>query len=61
MNSIIESALSGTPLICVPLFADQFRNAQMVRNRGFGVIIDKHNMTKESLVDALKQVLFDKR
>ncbi len=61
MNSVIECALSGTPMIAIPLFADQFRNAQMITNRGIGVIVDKHNITKTALVDALNQVLFDSR
>ncbi|KAF8373514.1 hypothetical protein PRIPAC_79943, partial [Pristionchus pacificus] len=40
-NSIGESIASGTPLITIPLAADQFRNSRLVEYRGFGVRVDK--------------------
>uniref|UniRef100_A0A914DB59 glucuronosyltransferase n=1 Tax=Acrobeloides nanus TaxID=290746 RepID=A0A914DB59_9BILA len=36
MNSVMEASFAGVPLICIPLMADQFRNAQMAQYRKIG-------------------------
>ncbi|GMT14358.1 hypothetical protein PFISCL1PPCAC_5655, partial [Pristionchus fissidentatus] len=56
-NSLGESIASGTPLITVPLFADQFRNSRLAEYRGFGVRVEKTNLTFDSLNSALHTIL----
>uniref|UniRef100_A0A7E4W5E2 UDP-glucuronosyltransferase n=1 Tax=Panagrellus redivivus TaxID=6233 RepID=A0A7E4W5E2_PANRE len=57
INSVIEAATRGVPLITVPLFFDQFRNAKMVEQRGFGVILTKSEFGEEGFTNALTKVL----
>uniref|UniRef100_A0A914VX53 UDP-glucuronosyltransferase n=1 Tax=Plectus sambesii TaxID=2011161 RepID=A0A914VX53_9BILA len=35
-NSILETVYAGKPVLTIPCFADQFRNAAMVEKKGFG-------------------------
>ncbi|KAI6184797.1 Proliferating cell nuclear antigen [Aphelenchoides bicaudatus] len=60
MNSITEATYIGAPLICIPLFTDQPRNALMVKYRKTAIVISKHNITKESLVEAFQTMVTDK-
>uniref|UniRef100_A0A9J2PIP0 glucuronosyltransferase n=1 Tax=Ascaris lumbricoides TaxID=6252 RepID=A0A9J2PIP0_ASCLU len=59
MNSVAESTHAGIPIVCIPLFGDQMRNAKMIERRNVAYIIDKNNLTKHSLSHALNAVLFD--
>ncbi|GMT23198.1 hypothetical protein PFISCL1PPCAC_14495 [Pristionchus fissidentatus] len=43
-GSITESASAGVPLICIPVTADQFRNAKQVERNGVGVMLDKEEL-----------------
>ncbi|KAI6174500.1 Glucuronosyltransferase [Aphelenchoides bicaudatus] len=56
-NSISEAATAGVPVIALPLFGDQSRNALMAEFRGFGVMLENLDLTKEKIVDALKKVI----
>ncbi|GMR34470.1 hypothetical protein PMAYCL1PPCAC_04665, partial [Pristionchus mayeri] len=56
-NSIGEAIASGTPLITVPLFGDQPRNSRLAEYRGFGVRVEKDDITFESLNAALHKIL----
>ncbi|CAD5213344.1 unnamed protein product [Bursaphelenchus xylophilus] len=62
MNSITEATYAGIPLICVPLFGDQLRNAAMVQAKGTAKVINKFDLVnKEKIVEVLTEVLNDKR
>jgi UDP:flavonoid glycosyltransferase YjiC (YdhE family) len=63
MNSVTEATGRGVPLICIPLFAEQKRNAVMVKYRKVGLEIRKEDLIegKEKLVDAIKTILNDNR
>ncbi|TKR63031.1 hypothetical protein L596_026915 [Steinernema carpocapsae] len=41
MNSILETSRRGVPVITIPLFGDQLRNAEMVKRLGTAQIVDK--------------------
>ncbi|GMR34473.1 hypothetical protein PMAYCL1PPCAC_04668, partial [Pristionchus mayeri] len=56
-NSLGESIASGTPLITVPLFGDQFRNSRLAEYRGFGIRVEKSSMNYETLNEALHKIL----
>ncbi|GMS83016.1 hypothetical protein PENTCL1PPCAC_5191, partial [Pristionchus entomophagus] len=56
-NSLGESIASGTPLVTVPLFGDQPRNSRLVEYRGFGVRVEKTDVTFDSLNEALHKIL----
>jgi UDP:flavonoid glycosyltransferase YjiC (YdhE family) len=57
MNSVQESSSKGVPMVCIPVFADQLRNAKMVEYRGIGVTLNKDSLTTEDFTAAIKEVL----
>lgn len=63
VNSIMESVTRGVPLICIPLFADQSRNALAVEYRKIGISASKGDLMngKEKLVQTIKSILDDPR
>ncbi|RCN46666.1 glycosyltransferase family 28 protein [Ancylostoma caninum] len=61
-GSMMESAFRGKPLIVVPLFADQTRNAKLIVKFGFGIMLEKVRLQDSKVVhDAIGKVLSDKR
>uniref|UniRef100_A0A1I7T2A4 glucuronosyltransferase n=1 Tax=Caenorhabditis tropicalis TaxID=1561998 RepID=A0A1I7T2A4_9PELO len=58
MASLMESAQKGVPLIVVPIFGDQMRNAQIAKRHGVAVIYDKMELSNtKKLIGTLKEVL----
>ncbi|EPB80558.1 hypothetical protein ANCCEY_00455 [Ancylostoma ceylanicum] len=57
MGGVFESAYAGVPVITIPLFADQLRNARMMEYRGMGVVIDKDDVTTSRLTTAINEIL----
>ena len=68
-NSTNEALFMGCPVVSVPLFADQTRNAKRVSELGMGVHIPNPNaptfapslgyVSQERLVGAIDEVLGD--
>ncbi|XP_065225362.1 UDP-glucosyltransferase 2-like isoform X2 [Planococcus citri] len=56
-----EALYTATPVIACPLFCDQPDNAELLENLGVAVHLDFHDITKESVLKALKQITNDKR
>ncbi|KAI1726133.1 UDP-glucoronosyl and UDP-glucosyl transferase domain-containing protein [Ditylenchus destructor] len=59
MNSVIEGGSKGVPMICIPVFADQKRNAKLLERRGTALILDKGKMNKDDVVAAIKKIIAD--
>uniref|UniRef100_A0A915N2Z5 glucuronosyltransferase n=1 Tax=Meloidogyne javanica TaxID=6303 RepID=A0A915N2Z5_MELJA len=61
-NSITESAIAGIPIIGIPLFADQFYNADIAQKRGLGIQIDVNDLSgpnaENILVEAIRSILY---
>uniref|UniRef100_A0AC34PWG1 Glucuronosyltransferase n=2 Tax=Panagrolaimus sp. JU765 TaxID=591449 RepID=A0AC34PWG1_9BILA len=57
MNSVTEAATKGVPMICIPIFGDQPHDAQMMKDRGVAVIVQKDDITKKSIVAAINEIL----
>ncbi|PAV63746.1 hypothetical protein WR25_07996 [Diploscapter pachys] len=60
-NGLIEAVLRAVPLVVVPVFADQFRNARMAEKRGIGKVLLKLELSEETFREAVKTVLEDER
>jgi len=57
MNSVMEAASKGIPMICMPIFGDHIHTAKIAENKGIAFIINRHDMSKDSIVAAIKQII----
>lgn len=55
--SIMEAIYYETPIIGIPIYGDQDFNLGHVEKLGFGRIINFHNITEDSLSEAISDVL----
>ena len=53
-----EAIHSAVPMVGIPLFGDQEVNIQSYVSEGFAVKLSFNNITKESVLHALKTILF---
>jgi MGT family glycosyltransferase len=60
-NTVTESLYFGKPMVVLPLFWDQYDNAQRVHDTGFGVRLDTYGHTREELTGAVDTLLADDR
>ncbi|KAI6242086.1 UDP-glucuronosyltransferase [Aphelenchoides fujianensis] len=56
-NSISEAAHRGCPALCIPLFADQQKNAQMAKQRGIALVLQRSEMTAERMGAELRRLI----
>lgn len=54
-----EAICSETPVVYVPLFAEQVRNAWLAKVHSFAEVIDKRILTVESVEKQIRKVLND--
>lgn len=58
-NTVTEAIHFGKPMIVLPLFWDQYDNAQRVDETGFGVRLDTYSFTDSELTEAIERLLSD--
>ena len=58
-NTITETFSCGKPMIVMPLFGDQFDNAQRVHDKGFGIRMSSHKCSEEELLGGIEKLLND--
>ena len=58
-NTVTECMHFGCPMIVLPLFWDQYDNAQRVLERGFGMRLDTYSHEPSQLREALAELLAD--
>ncbi|WP_432931199.1 glycosyltransferase [Microbispora sp. CA-135349] len=58
-NTTTEAMHFGKPMIVLPLFWDQYDNAQRVQEMGFGVRLDTYGFADEELAEAIDRLLGD--
>ncbi|MGH3638195.1 MAG: nucleotide disphospho-sugar-binding domain-containing protein [Mycobacterium sp.] len=58
-NTVTETLHFGKPLIVLPLFWDQYENAQRIDELGFGVRLDTYAFADSQLTDAVERLLAD--
>ncbi|KAH7703112.1 CRE-UGT-48 protein, partial [Aphelenchoides avenae] len=61
-NSLLESARNGVPILAMPFFADQYRNARLAQRNGWGIAFDKRQLLhgSDEFVEALARLLTDR-
>lgn len=58
-NTVTESLHFGKPMIVLPIFWDQYDNAQRIDETGFGVRLDTYGFADEELTGAIERLLGD--
>ena len=59
-NTLTETVYFGKPMIVIPLFYDQYNNAQRVQEKNFGRRLDQHQFSDEQLIDTIDKLINDK-
>jgi MGT family glycosyltransferase len=60
-NTVTECFWAGKPMVVLPLFWDQYDNAQRVHETGFGVRLDTYGHEPEQLTRTIERLLADER
>jgi MGT family glycosyltransferase len=60
-NSVYESLYAGTPIVGIPMIAEQRDNAIRIADAGAGLWLDKQRFTAAGLRDAIARVMQDDR
>jgi MGT family glycosyltransferase len=58
-NTVTESLRYGRPMILLPVFWDQYDNAQRMHETGFGIRLDTYTHQPEELTGAIERLLAD--
>ena len=59
-NTVTECFHDGRPMILLPLFWDQYDNAQRVHETGFGVRLPTYTFEPEAMTAAIDRLLADR-
>jgi UDP:flavonoid glycosyltransferase YjiC (YdhE family) len=60
-NSILETVYAGKPVLAIPCFGDQFRNAATVVKKAFGTYVSLSDITVDTLTAALHELLSNEK
>jgi UDP:flavonoid glycosyltransferase YjiC (YdhE family) len=58
-NTVTECMHFGRPMVLLPLFWDQYDNAQRVHEQGFGIRLDTYRHAPDELRTAVRRLLGD--
>ncbi|CAG2111007.1 unnamed protein product [Medioppia subpectinata] len=58
-NTVTETLYYGKPMVVLPVFADQFDNAQRLHELGYGIRLDAYKCSDAELLCAINKLLND--
>ncbi|CAG5130365.1 unnamed protein product [Candidula unifasciata] len=56
-NGQYEALYHGVPILCLPIYGDQFYNAERIRIKEFGLSADVRSVSADQLADLMKQII----
>lgn len=60
-NSLTEIFVQAKPMIALPMFWDQYDNAQRLHETGYGIRLDPYNLTQDEMISSLDKLLNDEQ
>lgn len=57
ISGIYEAVDSGVPVLGIPLFFDQSHNIANIVHWGAGVVLDHKTLTKDTLINAIREMM----
>lgn len=57
LGGVAESRYHGVPIVGIPLFADQDKNANDIVNEGWAVRLNLKTLTEDDLMSAINEIL----
>ena len=61
LQSIQEAVYFGVPLLGLPLHFDQFKNMNLLKQKGVALILDKTSLKADDIVNKIQILLHDER
>lgn len=59
-NTLTETIAQGKPMVAMPLFGDQYDNAQRLHEKKLGIRLDPYTFTEQELIDSIEKIFEDK-
>nr|XP_054750643.1 UDP-glucuronosyltransferase 1-6-like [Lytechinus pictus] len=56
-NGFYEAIYHAVPMIVFPLYSDQYDTGAKVESHGIGIVIDKFNLTEDTIYSALSEIM----
>jgi UDP:flavonoid glycosyltransferase YjiC (YdhE family) len=60
-NTFTETLFFGKPMIVMPLFGDQYDNAQRIEEKGFGIRLNPYDFEENVLLESIDKLLNDEK
>ncbi|XP_014273693.1 UDP-glucosyltransferase 2 isoform X4 [Halyomorpha halys] len=58
---LTEGVDAGVPVICIPMYGDQHRNAKAAEDKGISIFLDYGSLTEDKLRSAVNEILTNKK
>ena len=58
-NTVTETFFFGKPMLVMPMFSDQFDNAQRIQEKGLGIRLSPFHCTEDELLSAVDKLVTD--
>ncbi|KAF7491826.1 putative UDP-glucosyltransferase YojK [Sarcoptes scabiei] len=59
-NTVTEAFMLGKPMLVMPMFGDQYDNAQRIAEKGYGLRINAHNCGETEMIECIEKLMNDK-
>ncbi|XP_059155305.1 UDP-glucuronosyltransferase 1A9-like [Physella acuta] len=60
-NGQYEALYHAVPILCLPIFGDQFYNSKRIQVKGYGLKKDIKNISTQEIISAIKELVYDSK